>query len=194
MTVSRRETIIGAAATLIREGGPGALTHRAVADAAAVPLAATTYYFASKDELLGEALAVAAGAEVERLTELAAVLDQAVAAGDDPPATIARLLAGALAAEYGAVATKFEVYLAAHRRPELRAHCERWIGAFVALAERAMRRAGAADPAAAGALFVAAVDGLLLRRLATADALDEPHLAAQLDVLVRALSGAPGAR
>jgi DNA-binding transcriptional regulator YbjK len=185
----RRDVIVEAAAGLLREGGPTALTHRAVATAAGVPLAATTYYFASKEELLAEGLAAAAGAEVARLTELAGVLDEALAAGGDAPEIISQLLAGALAAEYASVATKFEVYLAAHRRPALRPACERWIGAFRALAERAMSRAGAADPQRAGSLLVAAVDGLLLRRLATGEEpLDTRALAAELCELVMSLT------
>jgi DNA-binding transcriptional regulator YbjK len=185
----RRDAIIEAAASVLRESGPNALTHRAVAAEAGVPLAATTYYFASKEELLVEGLAAAAGAEVARLTQLADALDQAIAAGDDPAATIAQLLAGGLAAEYASVATKFEVYLAAYRRPSLRPACEGWIRAFRALAERAMARAGAADPERAGSLLVGAVDGLLMRRLALGEEeLDAASFAGEIEPLVRALA------
>lgn len=185
----RRGVIVRAAADVLRDVGPSALTHRAVAAAADVPLAATTYYFASKDELLAEGLAVAAGAEVERLSQLADVLDEAVDAGGDAAETIARLLARALATEYASVATKFEVYLAAHRHADLRPACAGWIAAFRALAERAMDRAGAADPDRAGGLLVAGVDGLLLRRLATGgDAPDVETLAQEILDLVRALA------
>ena len=185
----RREAIVSAAADILRTGGPSLLTHRSVATAAAVPLAATTYYFSSKEELLVEALGRAAGAEIERLEQLAAMLDEAIAAGDDPPRTIAGLLAGGLVAEYPSIATKFEVYVAAHRRPTLRPACRRWIDAFRALAERAMDRAGASDPVRAGGLLVAGVDGLLLRRLATGDKPpDVAALAGELHDLVTALA------
>jgi DNA-binding transcriptional regulator YbjK len=185
----RRDAIVAAAAGVLREGGPSAMTHRSVAAAAGVPLAATTYYFASKEELLAEALDVAAGAEVARLTRLADLLDTEVARGGNAAETIARLLASALAAEYGSVATKFEVYLAAHRHAVLRPACERWIRAFRELAERAAHRAGARDPVRAGSLLVAGVDGLLLRRLAIGEqAIEVESFQSELLDLVRAIS------
>ncbi|MEV0235980.1 TetR family transcriptional regulator [Nonomuraea sp. NPDC050786] len=53
----RRATLLTAAVDLLTEGGFAALTHRAVAHRANLPLAATTYYFASRDQLLAEAFA-----------------------------------------------------------------------------------------------------------------------------------------
>lgn len=49
---ARRERIIEAAARVISERGIDALTFRAVAQMARVPLSSTTYYFADKDDLL----------------------------------------------------------------------------------------------------------------------------------------------
>ena len=60
---------------LIGEHGPDAVTHRAVAERAGLPLSATTYWFDSKEELLQETLLLAAREEVERLERL--VLDLA---------------------------------------------------------------------------------------------------------------------
>lgn len=51
----RRDAIIAAAAALVLEVGPAAVTHRAIAARAEVPLAATTYYFDSLDDLVGAA-------------------------------------------------------------------------------------------------------------------------------------------
>ena len=42
---------------LIGEHGSDAVTHRAVAGARGLPLSATTYWFASKEDLLQEAVA-----------------------------------------------------------------------------------------------------------------------------------------
>ena len=47
----RRDLIAEAAAALVLDRGPAALSHRAVAARAGVPLAATTYYFRDLDEL-----------------------------------------------------------------------------------------------------------------------------------------------
>ncbi|SEH01446.1 regulatory protein, tetR family [Nonomuraea solani] len=53
----RRATLLSAAVDLLTDGGFAAVTHRAVAQRAHLPLAATTYYFASRDQLLAEAFA-----------------------------------------------------------------------------------------------------------------------------------------
>ncbi|ACZ20687.1 uncharacterized conserved protein [Sanguibacter keddieii DSM 10542] len=52
---ARRDAIVTAAAALVLDVGPAALTHRTIAQRADVPLAATTYYFASLDDLVGAA-------------------------------------------------------------------------------------------------------------------------------------------
>ena len=49
---ARRQRIIEAAARVVAEHGVDALTFRAVADTAKVPLGSTTYYFTDKDDLL----------------------------------------------------------------------------------------------------------------------------------------------
>lgn len=51
----RRQELISAAAEIILAEGPGAVTHRAVAARAGIPLASTTYYFTGLDELVEEA-------------------------------------------------------------------------------------------------------------------------------------------
>ncbi|RCW47101.1 TetR family transcriptional regulator [Halopolyspora algeriensis] len=70
----RRQALVEAAAQLLAEGGFEAIRHRAVAERAALPLASTTYYFNSLDELISAAVEHAAQAELEagrrRLAEL----------------------------------------------------------------------------------------------------------------------------
>ncbi|WP_279101952.1 TetR/AcrR family transcriptional regulator [Gordonia bronchialis] len=53
----RRSRLIEAAGALLLEGGFDAVRHRAVAERAQLPLASTTYYFASLDDLMAEAAA-----------------------------------------------------------------------------------------------------------------------------------------
>ncbi len=50
---ARRDALVDAAVALVLEEGPAALTHRALAARAELPLASTTYHFASLDEILG---------------------------------------------------------------------------------------------------------------------------------------------
>lgn len=51
----RREQLARAAADLVRAEGPAALSHRAVAARAGLPLAATTYYYRGLDDLAAAA-------------------------------------------------------------------------------------------------------------------------------------------
>ena len=57
--------------TIVADVGAEAVTHRRVAEVAQLPLASTTYWFDSKDELLTAALELAAERDVARLHELA---------------------------------------------------------------------------------------------------------------------------
>ena len=70
----RRHELVAAAAALLTEGGFDAIRHRAVAERAGLPLASTTYYFDSLDELIEAAVEHAGRAELvagrERLARL----------------------------------------------------------------------------------------------------------------------------
>ncbi|MBV8928645.1 MAG: TetR family transcriptional regulator [Mycobacteriaceae bacterium] len=52
----RRYALVSAAAELLCEGGFDAVRHRAVARRAGLPLASTTYYFSSLDDLIAKAV------------------------------------------------------------------------------------------------------------------------------------------
>ena len=54
--LARRIALLEATLLILGRDGSAAVTHRAVADEAGVPIAATTYYFSSKEDLLREAL------------------------------------------------------------------------------------------------------------------------------------------
>ena len=63
----RRYALVNAAAELLREGGFEAVRHRAVARRAGLPLASTTYYFSSLDDLIASAVAHIGMLEVAQL-------------------------------------------------------------------------------------------------------------------------------
>ena len=65
-TAGRREQILEATLRVIGRSGRQAVTHRAVAEEAGVPLGSTTYYFESRDDLLRQALEHVAASEVGR--------------------------------------------------------------------------------------------------------------------------------
>lgn len=179
---ARRAAILDAALDLIALEGPAKVTHRAVAARAGVPLAATTYYFGSKDEILLAALELVAEREAAALTAARGLLGDGV----PDPGDVARALVATLAAEPH-LAAKFELYLAAGRRPELRAVARRSVAAFVELAASVV-------PPQHASTFVACVDGLVLRHGATSGALDTDELAEQIATLIAALRRRPGDR
>lgn len=164
----RRQAILEATLQVIGERGVSATTHRAIAERADVPVAATTYYFESLDELLDEALLLFVRGETERLRELSASLE----GKRIPPADIARLLLAELPAEddsEGIPGTvgQFELYLEAARRPGLREVARQAIDLYAEAAEAALRAAGSRRPEEGARLFVALIDGLALHRIAT---------------------------
>ncbi|WP_020421385.1 TetR/AcrR family transcriptional regulator [Amycolatopsis sp. ATCC 39116] len=115
----RRAALVEAAAELLVEGGFDAIRHRAVAERAGLPLASTTYYFDSLDDLIsaaaehhGRAELAKGHAQLDKLpTEhrridsvVELVLDQLL--GEDPG--------------YEAVLLRYERLVATGRRPYLR--------------------------------------------------------------------------
>ena len=63
----RRYALVCAAADLLCEGGFQAVSHRTVADRAGLPLASTTYYFSSLEELIETAVEYLGRGEVAAL-------------------------------------------------------------------------------------------------------------------------------
>jgi DNA-binding transcriptional regulator YbjK len=62
----RRAALVEAAAALLREGGFEAVRHRAVAERAGLPLASTTYYFDSLEDLISAAVEHGSRTELTR--------------------------------------------------------------------------------------------------------------------------------
>ncbi|WP_445149236.1 TetR/AcrR family transcriptional regulator [Baekduia sp. Peel2402] len=182
----RRAELLEAAIHLIGEHGLDAVTHRAVAAAAGVPAASTSYYFRSKDELIDEALRTLATREIVRLRERRTALGAAGAV--DLEATTAALSAWIeeQITPEGRVAmlAQYQLQLEAARRPEAREILAAWKEGTDDLAETAMRSLGARDVTTAGILLVCAIDGLRLRLMASGHA---PLAGAELRAVVRAL-------
>src|ERR1044071_9508632 len=76
-STGRRGEILEAALRVIGRSGREAVTHRAVAEEAGVPLGSTTYYFDSRDDLLGQALEHVARKEADRYAKLGEELRKA---------------------------------------------------------------------------------------------------------------------
>ncbi len=179
----RVEQILRAALVVIGRGGVAAVTHRSVAEQAGVPLGSMTYYFASKQELLREALRLHVSEDAGRLRRLAAELLEQGAPGERVVESFAELLEGG----HPDIA-QFELYLEAARNPELREVAAESLRAYGEVAELALRAAGVPDPAAAAGVIVATVDGLGVHRGAAGD--QATDLRAALGLLLRALIAA----
>ncbi|HEY6398340.1 MAG TPA: TetR family transcriptional regulator [Solirubrobacteraceae bacterium] len=182
--VARRDALRRAALRIVGEIGPDAVTHRRVAEVAGLPLASTTYWFSSKDELLAAALELAAQDDVLRLGRAAADLDST---GDPVEAIVELVLSPvgeALRSSRASLIAAYSLWLEAARRPGLRQLSTSWTDAYHGAVAEILERAGAADPTLEARLLVAAADGLVMDQLARGDASD---LRPPLRKLARAL-------
>jgi TetR/AcrR family transcriptional regulator, regulator of biofilm formation and stress response len=164
---ARREAILRAAIAVIGEQGPDALTHRAVAEEAGVPLSATTYYFDSKEDLFREAVAFAAREEVERLENLVLALAPRYLTPAEWAREVAALVCADLEADPARHVAFYELVLEAARTPGLRPEVASWEEAHLRLAEVGLRAAGSNDPETDARLVVVAITGLVLTQLVT---------------------------
>jgi DNA-binding transcriptional regulator YbjK len=188
-TLGRREQILEAALRVIGRAGVQAVTHRAVAEEAGVPLGSTTYYFDSRDDLIRQALEYVAASEVERYDRRAEQLGTV----ESPRQLADRLIDELVAAAQDRIAyiAEYELWLEAGRRPELREAAQNWCDAEQRSVATAMEALGSTDPAKDASLVVAAIDGLGERVLAReddpAEAAEEfrPELRRLIERLVR---------
>lgn len=170
---ARRTAILEATLRVVGEAGAGAVTHRRVAAAAGLPLAATTYWFRSKEQMLTAALAHAAELDVAQFA------DRIRASGDGAvsPAEAVEILLSAddLNATRGVVLATYTLLIEASRDPELAAVAERWTRRCAQLFAGVLARAGSAAPDEDTRILFAAADGLTIEELATGAA--DPALA-----------------
>jgi DNA-binding transcriptional regulator YbjK len=173
---ARREAIIRAALAVIGERGPDAVTHRAVAQRAGLPLSATTYWFESKEQLLQEAFLLAAREEVARVEAVVLELAPRELDARDWAAAVAAALAADLEDNPTRHVAFTELVLEGTRRPWLRDEVGRWESAWLRLAEMGLRAAGDPEPVADARLVVGAITGLMLGQLANPQAAFEDEV------------------
>ncbi|HWH94003.1 MAG TPA: TetR family transcriptional regulator, partial [Baekduia sp.] len=164
--------------------GLDAVTHRAVAAAAGVPAASTSYYFRSKDDLIDEALDTLATREIERLRQRRAALGDRAGDLDETTEALSAWIEEQVADGRVAMLAQYQLQLEAARRPAARAILAAWKDGTDDLAETAMRSLGATDVRTSAILLVCAIDGLRLRLLASGH---EPLQGTDLRAVVRAL-------
>lgn len=161
----RRRRILDATVQIIGREGPGAVTHRAVAAEAGVPLAATTYYFASKAALLDEAFTVSVESDLAELEVLARSMAQSPVSVEGFARSIGRFLVTQLRYRRTMVVAQYELTLEAARDAALGSAVRASVEAYVVLFQEMLAKIGAADPPGDARLLIAVMDGLLLDQL-----------------------------
>jgi DNA-binding transcriptional regulator YbjK len=118
----RRYALIRAAAELLSEGGFDAVRHRAVARRADMPLASTTYYFSSLDDLLIQAVEFIGVQETTRLRARLLRLSRRRRGVEATADVVVDLLLGDCPAEEISekLISRYERYIACARHPWLR--------------------------------------------------------------------------
>lgn len=168
----RRRRIIDAAIRIAELKGIGALSHRAVAAEADVPLGSTTYHFAGLDDLLVAALEQVSS---EPRSAIAGWEDVLAQQGGAPLAdALTQLLEEYVHGGRGRIRLEYELYLAALRRPLLQPIAAAWLDDMTEVIGRYT-----ADLATARVL-VALIDGLLLQLLLTDRPFDPAEVRAAL--------------
>lgn len=165
----RREAILDAALALIAAHGTEQLTHRSVAEHAGVPLGSTTYYFASRDELVREAFR----RYVVRVLELLGAIHRA-----KPPraaAGVVELLVEIARRETSGgwrwtLIVEHELMLRAARDPELAADFHGYERALASGLAEALEKLGAPQPFDGARTLIALVRGFELDALTRPDA------------------------
>ena len=159
-----RRAIVQAVLEIMAEQGVAGLTHRLVAERSGASLAATTYYFASKTDMIAEA-------SNELLRDYLGAFEQIVdsAAGGGAHAFrrfVAELAAQAMG-EYRAPTLAWsEIILEGARHPEGRALARIWFGRMIVVWRRAAKVFGLAEPEAAARSGMDLVMGALFHGLA----------------------------
>ena len=168
----RRYALVSAAAELLCEGGFEAVRHRAVARRAGLPLASTTYYFSSLDDLIASAVEHIGMLEVAQLRARVAALPRR---RRGPEATAEVLVDLLVSEESGRPLTehlisRYERYIACARQPALREIQRRSIRQRADAIAEAIERSGRSVYVERVSHLICAVDGAVICALVD----DEP--------------------
>ncbi|WP_149361661.1 TetR/AcrR family transcriptional regulator [Lolliginicoccus suaedae] len=187
----RKQALIQAAADQFEELGLDAVTHRAVARRAGLPLASTTYYFATRDDVLAAAFDRSGQQELERLERGASgrAADRAGVPGQasELAGYIAKIIAGGPAASRR-IPARVERMMAAVRRPVLRPHAQRVREAEASILAEVLARAGRVASEDATRTIRALLDGVLLESLIGGAPDAEQMVARSLEPVLDALA------
>lgn len=161
----RIEQILDAAVQVFGSVGPSALTHRAVAAAAGVPLGSMTYYFDDREDLIRRTMQRAIDVERMRLTAL-------VPDGDGEQTVqscvvlLTRMFLEKPVSDPLYDVALFEMFLEATRNPSVRTMTTAWSEMIAGLIDRVLPPTGPGLPRDQVVQIVAAlIDGLMLEEM-----------------------------
>lgn len=187
--VRRQYALVTAAAELLCEGGFEAVRHRAVARRAGLPLAATTYYFSSLDDLIVKAVEHVGALEAQQLRERVAGLSRRRRAAEATVDVLVDLLVGddpRVGDEPGSqvnekLISRYERYIACARQPALREVQRRILQQRTDAVVKVVERSGRSVRAELVPALVCAVDGAVVAALV--DDGDGPRSAARATLI-----------
>jgi DNA-binding transcriptional regulator YbjK len=163
----RRDALLDAGVDLLTEGGFTRVSHRAVAERASLPLAATTYYFRSRDDLVTAAFERMVDGDLEATRERFTARVGQLA--DTSPEAVAEALAAALLphdeTERRRHLALWELYLQAGRDPALRPLARAWTDRCRATTLELLGIAGYPATPDSVRLLGAAADGLTIEAI-----------------------------
>ncbi len=160
----RRYALVSAAAELLCEGGFDAVRHRAVAQRAGLPLASTTYYFSSLDDLIAKAVEHVGSREAEQLHTQVEGLPRRKRGAESTADVLVDLLVGSgpgtRASEQ--LISRYERYIACARQPSLRDVQRRMMKQRSEAVVEVVERSGRSVHAELLTALVCAVDGAVV--------------------------------
>lgn len=183
----KREQILEASVRVFGSGGAAAVTHRAVAKEAKVPLGSTTYYFTDRADLLLQTMAHARQAEAVRLTSIVESLEPGPMSVDRAIAVLTEMFFDKTVADPLYDLALFEMFMEATRNGTVRSETRDWSRMIFGLVDRVLPPSDAAIPRSTVLEIVAClVDGLMLEAVSNVE-MDVAHLSDRLRVVVERL-------
>ena len=179
----RRYALVSAAAELLCEGGFEAVRHRAVARRAGLPLASTTYYFSSLDDLIASAVAHIGMLEVAQLRAQVATLSRRRRGAETTADLLVDLLVGS---ESGPrlieqLISRYERHIACARLPGLREIQRRSLRQRVDAVAEVIERSGRSVRPELVSALICTIDGAVVSALV--DDRQDPRTVARSTVI-----------
>lgn len=189
----RRDEVLEAALRVLAREGPRGVTHRAVALEAGTSLRATTYYFASRDDLLAQAFELYAARAIARFSAMQELLASTPLSAETAADALAAIVVGDVVDDRAGLVAEYELALEAARTPSVAPLYRRWERALDAMLVEHARALGSTTPSLHARLVLATLRGLEIEALARSDEpLDAASLREAFVTLLRALVAGAG--